>query len=109
MSNQILVNYDEVYTKVAELRHRIQTELVEMNAAYRQAASTLNGMDGSANAAMIEAMVSNQRKSQITADTLTKLLSFIDASTRQVERGEQNIARTFESARMRGIRTGGAH
>jgi len=109
MSHQILVNYDEVYSKVAELRNRIQTELMEMNATYRQAASTLNGMDGSTNAAMTEAMVSNQKKTQVTADTLIKLLSFIDASTRQIERGEQSIARTFESTRTRAGRTGGTH
>jgi len=107
MSNQILVNYDEVYSKVSEMRRRVQTELFEVNASYRQGRSALNGMDGSANAEMQEAVAASQRKAQVTADTLTKLLSFIDTSTRQVERGEQNIARTFQSANARIMRMGG--
>jgi hypothetical protein len=101
MSNQIKVNYEEVYNKTAELRQHITRELRDASTCYRQAGNQLRGMDGSANAEMIHSMQFSLQKSQVTADTLTKLLMFIDTSTRQIERGEQNIARAFESSQIR--------
>jgi len=107
MSNQIFINYDEVYRKTAELRRRAAEELREANTTYRQLASSLRRMDSSTNAEIEDAMQFNQQKSQITVNTLTKLLSFIETSARQVERGEQNMVRTFRSVTIRNQRRGG--
>jgi len=104
MSGEILIQYDEVYSKTAELRNRITSELRDMDTAYRQAQSSLRGMDGKTNAVLIEAMAENQRKARITADTLNKLLSFIETSARQVERDEQIIKRTFARTRVSATR-----
>jgi len=99
MSREIRINYEEVYAKAAELRQRITAELREMDAAYRQAQTSLRQMDSQTNAEFIESMRFNQEKAQITAETLTKLLSFIESSARQCEREERDISRMFERSR----------
>ena len=107
MSGQILIQYDAVYSKTAELRQRIENELAEMEASYRQVQSTLRGMDGKANAMFIETMETNREKARLTADTLRKLLSFIENSARQVEQEERIIKSMFASTRI-GIARGEA-
>jgi len=109
MSGEILINYGEAYSKFTELRNRVETELRETANDYRQANFAASQMYGSTNAHFAEAMAANHRKSQVTADTMTKLILFMDNSARQVEREEQSIARIFESSAMRmtrPIRTG---
>lgn len=101
---QIHINFDEVFTKTTELRRYAEAELREANTIYRQAASALNRMDGSTNSEIINAVQSNQAKAEVTINTLTKLLAFIDTSARQVERAEQTIARTFRTSTGR-VRT----
>ena len=100
MPGEIRINYEEVYSKTAELRQRIHTELQEMEATYRQANSSLRSMDSRTNAELIEAMEHNRVKACVTAETLTKLLSFIEASAKQVERDEAAISRKFELSRI---------
>jgi len=99
MSQEIRINYEEVYAKTAELRQRIQSELQDMEATYRQTTSTLNQMDSRTNAVLLETMEQNRAKSLITAETLNKLLSFIDASAQQVERDEAMMTRAFTISR----------
>jgi len=99
MSQEIRINYQEVYAKVAELRQRMESELQEMEGTYRQASTTLNQLDSQTNAALIETVEQNRAKSQVTAETLTKLLSFIEASAQQVERDEAMISRAFTISR----------
>jgi len=101
MPTEIKINYEEVYSKTAELRQRLQSESREAEATYRQASQTLRRMDGKTNAEYTEAIAANQEKSRITAETLTKLIAFIESSARQVERDEAIITRTFTSARIR--------
>ena len=110
MSGQIKIDYNAVYSKIAELRNQMRAELLEANTAYRHALTSLNRMDGSANAEIMEAVQATQRRTQATADTLTQLLLVMETSARQVERTEQNIVRAFtvtttrRSVRTRGIR-----
>lgn len=96
MSNQILVQYDMVYNKTAQLRSRIEAELLTMNTAYNQACSSLQEMDGGTNAALSEAIEENRRKAQVTADILRNLLSFIELSARQVEQDEKILKSMFD-------------
>jgi hypothetical protein len=88
MSNQIMIQYDTVYSKTAELRSRIEAELAELDSAYTQIQPSLQEMDSKTNAAFIETMEQNKLKAHITADTLHRLLSFIEISARQVEHDE---------------------
>ena len=100
MPNEIRISYEEVYTKTAELRGRIQSELQEVETAYRQANTALMRLDSRTNAVLVQAAESNRQKCQVTCGTLTKLLSFIDASARQIERNDAMIARVFMSSRL---------
>jgi len=107
MPREIKINYQEVYSKTAELRQRIQSELQEMETTYRQTNSTLHSMDSRTNAEIMESMEINRQKAQVTAETLTKLLSFIEASAQHVERDESTLARSFTQSRIQ-TRAGGA-
>ena len=109
MSGQILIQYEAVYNKTAELRNRIDIEIREMDTAYRQAQSGLRGMDGRTNAVLMETMECNQQKARTTADTLQKLLTFIEHSARQVERNEQAIYSVFSLSNLRTVRIGGGY
>ena len=100
MSREIRINYEEVYAKTAELRQRITTELREMDGTYRQCQSSLRRMDSRTNAEFIESMEINQQKSRVATETLTKLLSFIETASRQVERDEATLARGFSRSRV---------
>jgi len=71
-----------------------------MEGTYRQANALLQQMDGSTNAAYMESMYDNCVKAQATAETLTKLLSFIEASARHVEREESMLADVYKRARV---------
>jgi len=49
----------------------------------------LDGVDGATQAALMEAIRQNREKARIAARTMTKLLSFMENSTKQVESAEQ--------------------
>jgi len=100
MPQEIRISYEEVYEKAAELRTRLTTELRELDTAYRQAQMTLRGLDSRTNAVYTEAMEANRIKARVTAETLEKLISFIESSTRQVERDETTISRAFTRSRV---------
>jgi len=106
MAREIRIQYEEVYTKTAELRQRLQSELQEMDTAYRQAQTSLRHMDSRTNAEFMETMASNQIKSKVAAETISKLLSFIESSARQVERDEAMIQRVFTLSRAGARREG---
>jgi len=103
MTGQILINYDAVYSKVAELRQYLESELREVDAVYRQAQQAMHGMSGKTQAAFVETMAENQQKARTTAETLAKLMAFIESSARHVERNEQMHARVFASTNTRRV------
>jgi len=88
MSDKITIRYDAVYSKTAELRERIQSKLSKMDSVYNQAQADLQGMDGKANAMLMETLDVNRKKAQVTSEALQQLLSFIELSARQVEHDE---------------------
>jgi len=104
MSTQILINYAEVRSKTTELRQRIRQEQREADTTYRQAQSILRNLDGKTNSEFVQTVVANQQKAQVTAETLSQLLLFIDNSAREMERNEQLQARIFASSRAARIR-----
>jgi len=108
MTGEIYVNYNEVYRKTAEMRQRIEGELRDMETAYRQATQNLRQMDGKTNGIFLESMEDNRRKAQITANTLRKLLAFMDDAARTMEQKENAMARTFTATRVSSANIGGA-
>ena len=93
----ILVRYAEVASQTQALRSQLQSEFMEMNAAYQSALTSLVNMDGMANGEILAAMQANQEKARLASEILTKLLEFIEISSQQVEITEQNIVRFFQS------------
>ena len=104
MSGEILINYEEVYSKARELRTRLSTELREMDAGYRQINSALIRMDGRTNAELMETCAINQAKSQATVDALQHLIMFIEQSARATEQEEQAIKRVFDQTAVQASR-----
>ena len=90
-SGKIMIRYQAVYSKVTELRRRIESELNEMDASYRQLQSSLENMDGSAHATILSTMEENRIKAQITSETLHRLVSFMELSARRVEQDELTL------------------
>jgi len=100
MMGTIHVKYDEVYAETAKIKSYLTSNvLARADADYRQIQSNLNSMDGAANAMLIEVMEANYMKTLVTADTVGKLLDFIETSTKQIEINEQRIARAMSAGR----------
>ena len=93
--SEIRIDYTEVYSKVRELQNRLNSELRDMNAAYRQITSSLMGMDSRTNAELMETCTLSQEKSHATVGTLQQLLIFIESSARAMEQEEAEISRVF--------------
>ena len=108
MSDRFQIKYTEVYSKTAELRSRIESELSNMDAAYRQAQSDLHGLDGKTNATFMETIEQNKMKAHVTAETLHKLLTFIELSSRQVEHDELKMKGMYSMAKAGGSSSPGA-
>ena len=95
----VLVRYAEVTSQTQELRNRLHMEFVQMNAAYKDALTSLVNMDGQANAEILGAMNENQNKARIASEILSKLLEFIEISSQQMELSEQNVIRFFQAVK----------
>ncbi|MCL1788653.1 MAG: hypothetical protein FWG38_11760 [Defluviitaleaceae bacterium] len=100
MSDQILINYEAVYTKCRELRRRLQTEVRDMDGEYRQIQSSLQGMDSRTNAQMMETIGANQGNIQVTAETLVRLLATMESAAQAVEQEELQIKQIFSMDRL---------
>ncbi|MCL2620928.1 MAG: hypothetical protein FWD97_08365 [Defluviitaleaceae bacterium] len=98
MSGKIMIQYEAVYAKTAELRSRIENELREMDTCYRQLNPAMQSMDSKTNAVFMETMAENKRKAEVTAEALHKLLMFMEISARQVEHDELILKGTFSMA-----------
>ena len=95
----IQINYDAVNVETTKLR-RQQTDLVDqVNTQYRHIQNELRGVDGAANAQLIEAMEVNCQKAMAASRTLDRLLGFISDASKQVETCEQKIAHVFTTTR----------
>ena len=107
MSGKISIQYSEVYAKTAELRNRIDNQLSEMDADYKQLQTRLQGMDSRTNAVFAETMMQNHVKACITSETLHRLLSFIELSAKQVEHDENVLKSMYTLAEGEGAATEG--
>ncbi|MCL2619508.1 MAG: hypothetical protein FWD97_01060 [Defluviitaleaceae bacterium] len=98
MSNQILIQYDEVYSKTAELRGRLETELFQLEETYRHLEVELQTFDGKASAAFGEAMKSNQLKAKVATETLQRLITFIELSSKKMQQEDQMLSTKYALA-----------
>ena len=95
---QIQINYEEVYRRTAQLRNRINYDLLSrIENEYRNLDSVIDELDGATAAALKKTMEENRQKSIAAAAVLDKLLSFMANSSQQVELNEQIMANTILS------------
>ena len=100
MGREILINYSEVYSKTAELKSYIDSELmVRLNNEYQHIQSILDGVDGATNASLKSAMELKLKKSVAVAKTLDKLLTFMATSSKEIEMQEKEIADVFAAVK----------
>jgi hypothetical protein len=97
MAGQIKISYGDVYSKTDELKNHIAAEISNMEANCQQVLSMLERVDGATNAALKAAMEANKAKTLIAAQTLDKLLAFMENSSKQVETTEQKIKGLFDA------------
>ena len=93
--NAIEIDYDEVFSKTAQLRSYINAEIGESNQRYSQILSSLDRLDSATNASMKVAMEREREKSRVTAEIAYNLLVFIDAAARRVQERERIMASLF--------------
>ena len=97
----IQVNYDEVNSKVAQLRSHTASDIVApVQSEYRQLQTSIRqSIDGATCAGFQEAMNENQQKAIAASSVLERLLSFMSNSSHQIRTTEDQIARAFNATR----------
>ena len=85
MSDVIAIDFDEVYTKIAQLKSCVESEMGESYQRHSQILSSLDNLDGAMNASTILAMVREREKAQVTAEVAYYLLTFIEESARHFQ------------------------
>jgi len=95
---EILINYEAVYSKTAEMKNHIRSNLLtQTESEYSQIQSMLDDVDGATNARLKKEMEANRRKTQVVMQSLEKLISFIASSAKEFEQKEKQIADVFKS------------
>lgn len=97
MSDQIRINYEEVYSRTTQLKSCIEVEISRVMQEYEGIESSLEGLDSATNAFLQVTMRRNQQKTIATAEVLERLLVFIKNSARQIEMREQIWASLFSN------------
>ena len=95
MASQLTLDYDKVYEQTAAMKAQLDAALKDMDSKYRQLGPLIEQTDGAANAALKEAAAANQKKSRTSAETLKKLLSFIETSAKSTKEVDEAIERIF--------------
>ena len=103
MKGEILINYEQVYSTVAEMRSYIQSDILTRAASdYEQIQSMLEQVDGATNARLKENMEEQKMKSIMVANTLDKLLSFMTNTAKEFEQIEEEMAQEIASGAVEG-------
>ena len=96
MAGRIHVNHIAVLSKTATMRSRLQARLADMESRYGQVQSTLNNVDGAANAAFMAEIERNKRKAYAAAEVADKLLRFLQGSAKQMRIEDSHMSNMFE-------------
>ena len=100
MSGEFRIDYNAVFESTSAFQAQIDSAIRQMEEGYRQLGPLLSESDGRANAAMKEAINSNQKKAYTTAMTLRKLLSFMSNSALKAQETDMAIERIFQGSKM---------
>jgi len=97
--SDIVVKYDEVYSRTAELKKRIGSDLTtRINDEYAQIENLLSSsVDGATTASLLEVVAFSKRKSIAAASALEKIVDFMADSAKEIQRNEAELARSIAS------------
>jgi len=95
--SEMKVQFGEVHSKTSELRSRIEERIYAMESAYATIQSSLEGLDSASNATYIQTMERNKYKAYVMAETLNKLLAFLENSAIHVEQEDKNLGGVFNT------------
>ena len=96
--SEIKIQYDKIYSEIPKLRSLVSSNIIDYcNTQHQDMQSQLRGVDGAANAQLLEALEANRLKTLEAAGTLEKLLQFIFDSAKQIEINEQHMARAMNA------------
>ncbi|MDR1001955.1 MAG: hypothetical protein LBL82_01605 [Oscillospiraceae bacterium] len=79
------IEYEEVYNQTAQLKTHIDDLLLQINSEYSRIQSILDEVDSKTNASLKEGVEVHRQKSIKAANIMSKLLSFMANSSKQVE------------------------
>jgi len=95
MATQLTLDYDKVSEQTAAMQAQLDAALKNMDDKYRHLDPLIEQTDGAANAALKETVAANQKKSRVSAETLKKLLSFIEGSAKSTKEVDEAIEHIF--------------
>jgi len=92
--SEILINYEQVYAEIANIRSAIQNDLIPRVASdYKELQSNFDSSsDGAHNARIKAGMEEQKRKTMEMIDLVDRLASFMENSSREFERNEKEMA-----------------
>jgi hypothetical protein len=97
MSRTIQVRYDDVRNTNARHRSILQTGLETADAKHVRTQSLFDGIDSATNTALNEDAEKNLLKGGRVEKTMSKLISFTENSTRDVEAEEVRVGSIFSA------------
>ena len=96
--SEILINYEQVYSRTAALQSHINNDLLtRIENEYAQIQAMIDRTDGATNARLKEQMEANRKKYIVMMDGLNRLLSFMSNSSREFEQNEKEMAGVIAS------------
>jgi hypothetical protein len=93
MDRTIYVNFPVVYATINELRARLDTDVIaNSESQLAQTQQMLSQVDGETNAELSIAMNMNKEKTVLCAQTLRKMLDFLENAARAVEEEDRHLS-----------------
>ena len=91
--SEIKIDYAAVYSRTAELRNHINSDLLtRIENEYSQIQSELDGVDGAASAELKREMDENKKKEITVLQTLDRLLMFMICSAKEFELSDKTMS-----------------
>ena len=93
MAEQIKIDYDTIYAKVAELQHFLDEDVQkDSGRKYGKVQESLDNMSGRTTEAMKETVLKTRQKTETMVTALQQILQFIQTSTKEYQRKENELA-----------------
>ena len=97
MTGEYKVDYEDVYSRTAELKSIIEGEISSQPRDLATSFDEFDELDGATHVLLQVALLRNHKKTLVTFEILSKLLLFIANSAKQIELQEKMMANLFSS------------